>query len=416
MKIIIGLLVVLLLAGLGFGAWGYLTERSDSQVLGSDEITVDLPRGLDRLGVAQAFATELGWSEREAGVLASTHAQMQWIAFNAPVAEFFTSEADWGADGQETFLTNSTYYLEPKYDFFSSVYEPGKYVVTTKQTPTDIANLLVERSQQSLANGVSDELIDKLDQSAVKAVIALVRGEVELLPDLVPLPPQDLKLERHDGQTRLMFSTTYYNQGAGPLELVADPATAGQRKDLERKVFQNVYRSNGTYRQRESGTFLWHQPHLHYHFADFVVYDLEAVEVETAAPDLTGVLAKTTFCVRDVSEVDLELANRPADSVYKICKKEKQGISVGWGDTYFYNYPEQSLNVSGLPSGTYRLTFIVNPDDRFDEISDANNVSSALFKINLTNSTLEILETQPANPPAVEHVYPEQEGCSNCVL
>lgn len=42
-------------------------------------------------------------------------------------------------------------------------------------------------------------------------------------------------------------------------------------------------------RQRPAGTFLWHQEHLHYHFADFAVYDLEAIQTDEPPPDLSGV-------------------------------------------------------------------------------------------------------------------------------
>src|SRR5690606_35651816 len=103
---------------------------------------------------------------------------------------------------------------------------------------------------------------------------ALVRGERELLPDLVPLPPRDLVLTETKNGVLLSFSTIYYNQGDGPLELRADPATTDIPGDVERNVFQRIYREDGTYRDRQAGTFLWHAPHLHYHFADFVVYDL----------------------------------------------------------------------------------------------------------------------------------------------
>src|SRR3989344_9230877 len=53
-----------------------------------------------------------------------------------------------------------------------------------------------------------------------------------LLPDLVPLPPQDVKLDKRDDSYYLLFSTTYYNQGLGQFELRADPKTAGVRADI----------------------------------------------------------------------------------------------------------------------------------------------------------------------------------------
>src|SRR3989344_8450394 len=158
----------------------------------------------------------------------------------------------------------------------------------------------------------------------------------DLLPDLVPLPPQDVKIQvRDDGAVMLLFSTTYYNQGRGPVELRADPRTKGVRADIERDILQRIYRKDESYREKTVGHFMWHQEHQHYHFADFVTYDLEAVDAPNH-PDLSGVRSKSTFCLRDVSRVEMELPYRAEEAAYWVCYKEIQGVSVGWGDTYFY--------------------------------------------------------------------------------
>lgn len=234
------------------------------------------------------------------------------------------------------------------------------------------------------------------------------RATGDLLPDLVPLPPQDVALENRDGVLALVFSTTYYNQGDGNLELVPDAATRGIRADIERDVSQRIYRDDNTHRDKLVGTFLWHQEHLHYHYSDFVTYDLEAVDAP-GHPDLEGVRMKATFCLRDVSIVDIDLPTSKDDANYRICGKELQGVTVGWGDTYFYYYPDQALNVSDLPSGTYRLSFHVNPDDRLDELRYGNNVASAVIKLDTENETVEVVETTPASYPSIEHIYVDQE-------
>jgi hypothetical protein len=227
----------------------------------------------------------------------------------------------------------------------------------------------------------------------------------ELLPDLSPLPPRDLHIENtQDGKTLLRFSTTYYNQGLGPMELRADPKTAGIREDIERDVLQRIYTQDGGYRDVRVGTFLWHQEHLHYHFADFITYDLEPVDAPPHE-ELSGSLVKSTFCLRDVSSVDIDLPNRAAHARYDICGKELQGVSVGWGDTYYHNYPDQDLDISSLKSGTYQLTFIANPERRITERSYDNNESSALFRLDKERGEIEVLEEVPATTPYVEHVY-----------
>ncbi|KKU67887.1 MAG: hypothetical protein UX89_C0011G0010 [Parcubacteria group bacterium GW2011_GWA2_47_16] len=123
----------------------------------------------------------------------------------------------------------------------------------------------------------------------------------ELLPDLVPLPARDLTIKKEKGEkgqpekTLLLFSTTYYNQGTSPVELRADPKTKGIRKDVEREVFQRVYLKDGKkYEDLTVGTFMWHKEHLHYHFADFVEYDLEPVDAPRHET-LEGSRIKSTF-------------------------------------------------------------------------------------------------------------------------
>ena len=231
-----------------------------------------------------------------------------------------------------------------------------------------------------------------------------VKSDGRLLPDLVPLPPQDLEIVMDGGRTLLVFSTTYYNIGEGTLELIADPETA---TDTERTVFQRIYKTDGTYTDRDSGMFLWHQPHLHYHFSDFVDYALEPVN--SGESKVSGIREKSTFCIRDVSRVEIEGSFTEEPAKYVVCGKERQGVSVGWGDTYFSDYPDQNMDITNIPSGTYTLSFDVNPLDRFDEITKENNISSVTFNLNKELGNVDIISTYPENPPEFEHIHIEQE-------
>ena len=275
--------------------------------------------------------------------------------------------------------------------FLFGAYHAWGYVVGTSNTP--VADVIEEVHIPALAIAAEElpAVVDTTDPN-------------DLLPDLLPLPPRDLKVERVGNQVLLYFSTTYYNRGRGTMELRADPATAGIRADIERDVLQRIYQADGSYREKVVGHFLWHQEHLHYHYTDFITYDLEPVDAP-GAPDLSGKLVKSTFCLRDVSRVFLDLASSSPEATYKICGKELQGVSVGWGDTYYWNYPDQALDITDLVSGTYRLTFVANPEELLDEVRYDNNTATALFRLNTDTLTIDVLEEFPAETPEVEHVH-----------
>ncbi len=223
-----------------------------------------------------------------------------------------------------------------------------------------------------------------------------------LLPDLVPLPARDLTLSvGANGHLQLLFSTTYYNQGTGPLELRADPSTTGIFDDIDRVVSQRVYAKDGTFTDRKVGVFRWHQTHLHYHFSDFVSYILTS---ESAQSDPIR-LEKATFCIRDVSRLKQDMPDKKSPATYTICGKERQGVSVGWADTYYYNYPDQSIDLNDIPTGTYRLSFVVNPAGALREQAYLNNRSYVVFAFNKEDHTVTIQKEFPEHPPEVEHVH-----------
>lgn len=365
---------------------------------------VELPPNLSRLEMAKVIADSLGWNEEGRQIFASTYAQLQWALFNKDIIGLFTKKFKWNKDEAEAFSVNSTSYLDPRLDFLGSVYEAGTYEISPSATGVEISNLLADKVKDAGGENLEKYISNKVPDAEAAKVNQFVEKQMELLPDLVPIPARDMFVERTATTTLLRFSTIYYNMGDGPVELRADPKNIELRKDVERDVMQRIYRSDGKYREKLVGTFLWHQAHLHYHYADFIVYDLEAVDAP-GAPDLSGVKVKSTFCLRDVSRVEMQLDNRPPDAVYKICGKRLQGVSVGWADTYFNTYPDQALNISELPSGTYRLSFKVNPSEYIDEKNYANNLATSLFKYDAKTGKIKVLEESPQNAPEVKHIY-----------
>src|SRR5262245_64335656 len=83
------------------------------------------------------------------------------------------------------------------------------------------------------------------------------RQVVELKPNLQALPAGNLAIVRDmSGAPQLLFSATTWNNGDGPLVIVAgetDPAT------LKQKVYQRVFLSDGIFFDRNAGDFVWHR-------------------------------------------------------------------------------------------------------------------------------------------------------------
>jgi len=372
--------------------------------------SITIPENYTHEQVASGVAAILEWPETSQDQLIAALQGIKWDAFNKDLLELLGNRFDWNEQERELFLTQSTLLLSSSDSILENIYIPGEYELNINDTPANIAEKIVERVQNEGGDILAflDLGIDKETKAEVQEFInEQFREKYELLPDLIPLPAQDLALKRVNGRDLLVFSTTYYNIGRGNLELIADPETTGFRYDMQRIVFQRIYKTDGEYRDRPAGTFLWHQEHLHYHFADFIEYRLETAS-GTGGIKGSDIRQKSTFCIRDVSRITLNELSTTTEAQYLICGKEKQGVTVGWGDTYFSTYPDQNLDVTNITSGTYTLTFDVNPLERFDEITRDNNMSSVTFELDKKLRTVTMLETSPEDLPEFEHIYIEQ--------
>ena len=220
--------------------------------------------------------------------------------------------------------------------------------------------------------------------------LVVLPGEMEFLPDIVPFAARDLHLTTRKGRTILKFSSIFFNQGNGPLELIADPQTKGISGDIDRDVYQHIVSMDGTYRDKLVGNFLWHATHGHYHFEDFADYIFEPVNNDSLAAQT--IREKTTRCLWDTEKVAPELEGAPEQKVFSTCKnKERQGISVGWGDIYKYTLADQYLDVHDRPAGIYRLAFEIDPRNLFVESRRDNNTSVVLLNLDVKKGVVKVI-------------------------
>ena len=83
---------------------------------------------------------------------------------------------------------------------------------------------------------------------------------------------------------------------------------------------------------------------------------------------------KTSFCLVDSATYDSSLPNY-TNRQFNSCDDDEQGVSVGWEDIYFWNLPDQWIDVTGISPGEYWLESEVDPENHFWEEDDTNNVA-----------------------------------------
>jgi hypothetical protein len=255
----------------------------------------------------------------------------------------------------------------------------------------------------------------------------------DLLPDLAALPQENVTYdnpgsifgdtaqpgqscfdsERSEQAARqcLRFDQVLRNRGDGPLELRFD-RQAGVLQDED--VVQRVYRSDGTFNDRDAGQVEFHAVHGHYHFKGFAQSNLwltdGAGHVVGTAPAVVG--DKVSFCVSDTDLIDWGLkGDGPLSYPAPDCLEPKQvigtteffsyGMTQGWADRYNWYLPDQMIDTYGLADGTYVLFTTVDPDNKLLESSETDNCGSVLIRLTglaTDQPHAELLGTGPACP------------------
>lgn len=219
---------------------------------------------------------------------------------------------------------------------------------------------------------------------------ASAQNAISRTPNLKPQPASGVSLVANtSGGSTLRFNTTSWNNGAGPLELVAGEVETGSGKQ---KVYQRVYLSDGTSFLNYAGSFTYHAAHDHIHFDDYALYTLQPLNAPGGSLR-TG--SKTTFCVMDTTKVDTSLPGAPAQAAYSTCGRFVQGMSVGWGDTYGSHLAGQEIDFTDNADGVYALKIEIDPKKLILESNENDNLSCVLVDIRKPN-TVAVLDASGA--------------------
>lgn len=222
--------------------------------------------------------------------------------------------------------------------------------------------------------------------------VAPATAATELLPDLQMSQVYNLQIESsRSGRQKLRFGTIVWNVGDGPLEVRAD----GRDDRVMHDVVQWIStRGGGGYGYEPPGATAFYSGdgHDHWHVQSFIVIALFPAPGTTPPPVTeTGPtfnqrsLRKIGFCLTDIVRAPSSL--RPPASQRRIrfpvrgCgtlrnTSVRMGISVGFGDDYKPFFNNQSVDISGLASGTYRLCATVNANGMWRE-KDSNHANNS---------------------------------------
>ena len=210
---------------------------------------------------------------------------------------------------------------------------------------------------------------------AIQAPFRPAHAQTDRLPDLGMLHPKNLKIENTSvGRKLLRFDSVIVNVGAGPFEVHGQRAAGASTMTTQQRIFDDA----GGYRDVPTAAIMFFggDGHNHWHVQDLEEFELTRLDNGR----LVGTGAKHGFCFYDNY---LYGSSNPAyytssTGVCGVSTSDTQtimGLSVGWGDIYGRNLPDQYIDITGLTSGRYRLTATADASDWFLESNNANNFS-----------------------------------------
>ncbi|RYY45867.1 MAG: hypothetical protein EON53_09920, partial [Actinomycetales bacterium] len=183
------------------------------------------------------------------------------------------------------------------------------------------------------------------------------------LPDIGVRTLRQFVITTVGGTKMLKFPAVTANIGEGPLEISGTRSTSTSTDWVSRQV---VHRSDGTtVPLAPSGAIFYFagDGHAHWHIRDFDSYDLF-----NASGTLLKQGEKHGFCFEDNTTYrdwvgSPKHPTTPLSPVYtheSSCGEGRpgatqivHGLSVGWGDTYPASLPDQGIDITGIPDGTY---------------------------------------------------------------
>ena len=228
----------------------------------------------------------------------------------------------------------------------------------------------------------------------------------ELLPDLQMASLRDFKIENtDDGRKLLRFTAIIVNMGDGPFELFAErDSTDYKEMMVVQGIYDNSWDDYYTF-DTDAVMYFADDGHTHWHVRDLETYELTKLNGKKPVAGIKG-----GFCFWDNHPFNRNLEAAPAEAEYirndemdnpscgRIDDTEvTMGLSVGYGDEYPYDLPDQYIDITNLKNGKYRLTATADKENWFIEKNDENNTTWVEFI--LKGNDIKIKKQGPSADP-----------------
>jgi len=239
------------------------------------------------------------------------------------------------------------------------------------------------------------------------AISAQAAVAADLLPDLQMAAITDIKLDQTTFSDRklLRFTAVIANEGAGPLEL------HGSRPDTntsEMSVTQRIYDDSGGFRDVPTNATMYYAGDGHHHWHTKNLETAELDQMDSFAQ--VAKYAKQGFCFADGGKFRPSLPGAPTSPVYTTCGTDPNqltttmGLSVGQGDWYTWDVAFQWIDITGVPSGRYRLFLTADAAGWFQDADQTNNGTWA--DVLLGPKGVSVLDYGPSAIPDPGYYFP----------
>ena len=222
-----------------------------------------------------------------------------------------------------------------------------------------------------------------------------------LLPELQAIVPTHLQMHNQQQQDILRFTNGIANIGPGHWQ---NAPVFPENPDDDVLAIQQILDADGNIVYEEIvSSFDFHEEHNHWHIVDVVEFS-----VHRGSPDgpLVGNSEKITFCIEDV--FNMEGNSNTSDRIYWDCTVSLQGVQAGWADQYHQSTEGNQIDMTGAPADTYYLVHHVNPDGKFIELDDSNNIAWTEFELtrhttgnSQGNAKITVTGNSPCDTPAL---------------
>lgn len=215
----------------------------------------------------------------------------------------------------------------------------------------------------------------------------------DALPDLSIGKPTEVYITHPlDGTGRrlLFYTATVSNLGTGSFELDASRPDAATPFTTVQRIFDTAGGSRtvptGVQMEWAAGTDF----HNHWHV---VALETGTLTGYAKGSPTVGTVAKHGFCFEDVDTVGPYNAGSAhqgfftysAGSVCGYANPDalsfRDGLTYGYLDYYYWDFPFQYIDITGLPSGRYSLTVTVNTGLGIVESSYANDTATVTVNV-----------------------------------